>query len=603
MSKPHNPTGVLDRHLIAKTSPRADTRLDTLVRYRKGRRREGTLALGGYLLLAVLFLGRHAVPDPTGGTLGQGPDVQTFLWGLRWWPHALEHGLNPLVTRLVWPPGGVDVLWTTTVPLLSILMAPITLTLGVAASWNILCILAPALSAWTTWLLCRQLGAQRQPAALGGALFGFSSFEIAQGTAHLQLSMSALIPFAAYTAARYVKGEVSDWGLVSRLAAITSLQFLISPELLETAVMIGTAGATAAVVLIADRRALILRTARLAALGLMVGCAPLIPLLVSMLTHRPAHTSAQASYSADLLNLVIPTPVTAVGGTWATQISRHYPGNIAERCAYLGIPIVVIIVGYAIRRRHSSTARAVGVLLAVSVLCSLGPRLTIDGHATILLPWSLISHVSVVSDALPVRFALYTALISAVVAAVCLSEVKRAQRWMLTIVAGIFLIPGSAGVHWGPTPAAISSPELNAVLEHQRVLSLPFFDVGDHGLYAQAADDMRFSVIDNWMQLRPHSFDRYNELRWPVLISSGLANLQGPRVWPFEQQLCEAHITRLLVWTDDPHLLAGLKLEPRLIGDALVYNVSFCRRSALTLPTAKSRARSGSGRPTWSVAR
>lgn len=55
------------------------------------------------------------------GTIGTGPDVQIFLWGLRWWAYALEHRLDPLHSSLICSPYGTDVEWTTTVPLVSVL--------------------------------------------------------------------------------------------------------------------------------------------------------------------------------------------------------------------------------------------------------------------------------------------------------------------------------------------------------------------------------------------------------------------------------------------------------------------------------------------------
>jgi hypothetical protein len=76
---------------------------------RPSRRREGALALAFYVVLALVLIGRAALGTGSGlrsGTLGTGPDVQIFVWGLRWWPHAIGHGLDPLHSSLVWPPAG-----------------------------------------------------------------------------------------------------------------------------------------------------------------------------------------------------------------------------------------------------------------------------------------------------------------------------------------------------------------------------------------------------------------------------------------------------------------------------------------------------------------
>ena len=37
-----------------------------------------------------------------------GSDQATFAWSLAWWPHAIEHGLHPLLTDLVYAPGRLE---------------------------------------------------------------------------------------------------------------------------------------------------------------------------------------------------------------------------------------------------------------------------------------------------------------------------------------------------------------------------------------------------------------------------------------------------------------------------------------------------------------
>lgn len=541
---------------------------------------EGAAGFLLYLLLAVLYLGRLALRSPTAGTLGTGPDVQIFLWGLRWWPYAVAHGLNPVFSRVVWPPGGVDVLWSTTVPALSLVMSPITVAFGPAAAWNLLCVLAPAASAWAAWLLCRELTERRWPSLLGGAMFGFSSYELAEGLAHLQLTMSLLIPLAAHTVARHLAGKLGARGLVCRLAAIIVGQFLIAPELLVTMLLIATIAAIAAVILMADRRAAILRTTRLALIAVAVGSALMLPLVISMLTHRPAEHNASVAYPADLVNLVIPTRVTALGGAWTTAIVAGFPGNLAEQCAYLGVAMLLIILAFAIGERASPSARLLIVVLLASVVCSLGSRLTIAGHQAIWLPWALVSHLPLLADALPVRFALYTALTAAVITARWLSHPRGPciGRWMLAIIAAASIVPAAAAARWQPTPPAIASDALGRLLVQQRVLSLPFYDGADRGLYAQAADGMRFQLIDSWMQLRPKDFHRFTDLRTVTLAASALPRTLGDaqKVRVFEHQLCEAQITRLLLWGGASQLLARLQLKPRLIGNVLVYTLPPC---------------------------
>ena len=62
-------------------------------------------ALAGYALLSLALFGRGVLRD--GGVVGSfGGDQASFTWSLAWWPHALVHGLHPLLTDLVYAPDG-----------------------------------------------------------------------------------------------------------------------------------------------------------------------------------------------------------------------------------------------------------------------------------------------------------------------------------------------------------------------------------------------------------------------------------------------------------------------------------------------------------------
>ncbi len=86
---------------------------------------------------------RHFRRDLIGG----GSDPQLFVWSLGWWPHAVIHGLNPFVTHVLWAPHGSNLVWTTSVPGLALLLAPVTLAAGPGAAYNVAAVLLPALAA------------------------------------------------------------------------------------------------------------------------------------------------------------------------------------------------------------------------------------------------------------------------------------------------------------------------------------------------------------------------------------------------------------------------------------------------------------------------
>src|SRR5437879_1265113 len=156
-------------------------------------RSQAVMALLVYSALSVVFFGLPVLRDPAHVYIGRG-DATLIVWFLAWWPYALSHGLNPLVTHLVWAPAGVNLGWTTSVPGASLLAAPVTLALGPVVAYNLLCLLAPPLAAWTAFLLCRYITRRFWAALAGGYVFGFSTYVLGHLPGHLNLTLIFLIP-------------------------------------------------------------------------------------------------------------------------------------------------------------------------------------------------------------------------------------------------------------------------------------------------------------------------------------------------------------------------------------------------------------------------
>jgi hypothetical protein len=538
------------------------------------RRREGVLALVLYVVLALVLIGRASLgagSGPGSGTLGTGPDVQIFVWGLHWWPHALGHGLDPLRSSVVWPPAGGAVLWSTTVPLLSVLASPLTVVLGSLAAWNVLVVLAPAVAAWAAWLLCAELGADPVPAVFGGALFGFGSFVLCEDIAHLQLSACVLVPLAVWVTVRGVRGTASARSLACASAAIVVAQFLIFPELLVTLGLMALVGLALALWLLDGQREALLHTARALTAGALAGAVLISPLVIEMLTHVPRSSSGAVAWPVDVLNLIVPTVRAAVGGSALTGISSRFPGNSAEQTGYLGLPLLLVVLAWGWRERRGGWARLMLALLAVALLLALGPSLTVDGTRTIWLPWAALARLPFLRDALPARMMVYVWLCAAVIAARWLSDagVSGWLRASAVVLIAVALAP--AAWPFQPAPAAVGSAPVRHVLRGQRVLSLPFFDVRDRGLLVQERSGFRFRLIDSWLQLRPHGWAP--DLPGTALTDIALARLHGRAARRFVADLRAAGITRLLLWEEPPGLLGALHLPYKRTAGVVIVRV------------------------------
>ena len=153
-------------------------------------------ALLVYCAVSFAFFGSRVAGDFTHSYMaGSSPDPQLMVWSMAYWPHALTRLGDPLLTHIVWAPFGYNLAWATTVPLASVAMWPITALFGPVASFNVLAIAAPALAAWTAFLLCREITHRFVPALVGGYFFGFSSYMLAHlRGGHLNLLLVFLVP-------------------------------------------------------------------------------------------------------------------------------------------------------------------------------------------------------------------------------------------------------------------------------------------------------------------------------------------------------------------------------------------------------------------------
>ena len=134
-----------------------------------GKRAYGSLvALVIYLLLSGLFFGRGLVGHLSDRMIGIGPDWGSAVFFLAWWPYAVLKHLNPFITHVIWAPDGFNLGCSNFDPLAGIALAPITLLAGPVAAYNIGMLIAPALSAWSAYILCRLISGRFWPALVGG---------------------------------------------------------------------------------------------------------------------------------------------------------------------------------------------------------------------------------------------------------------------------------------------------------------------------------------------------------------------------------------------------------------------------------------------------
>jgi hypothetical protein len=545
--------------------------------------RSNYLALAGFAALAALLFGRHALVDPTGRCVCTGPagDPALFMWALSWWPHALGAGTNPFYSTAMWAPDGLSIASITGIPGASLAMWPITALFGPVASYNAVALLSPALSAFTSFLLCKQVTGSVRGAVVGGLLFGFGSYQLGQLLGHLNLTTVFLVPMMAYLVLRRLDRSLSRRRFILAGAATLIGQFLLSTEIaFDVVLMGGLALIVGYAIYPARRKELRVLVAETIGTGLiaMLVVSPYIyeALVKDGLRQHPFFAE---KYKLDLLNLVVPTKTTLLGGSSFASVSDSYSAGLSEAGGYLGVVMLAAFVCFVVTRWRERATRFLAAASAVTLVLALGPHLAIGGHETIPLPWRLVETLPLFEAPAPVRFVLFLHLLVAVAIASWLAcERGRIHaRWAVACVGLVALTPAIHTGLWDSRPrtqsdALASTLFQQAVPRDSIVLPVPF---GEHGYGAlwQAQARFRFRIAAGYLAgpIPP----AYADERVALEMKD---HDRPPRSKPAFRAFLRRHqVSRVLVDRADqgawPGFLDSLGLNGRLVGNLLVYDV------------------------------
>ena len=187
------------------------------------RRRPGLLALLGYLAVGML-LTVSAWSDPTRHWVGHPGDTMTFMQFLAWYPFALGHGLNSFLDTYVNLPRGSNMMWATTVPLVSVALWPVTAVFGAIATYNVALAGALTLDGWCTHLWLRRHLKSSAASWLAGVAVLLGPYVSARLHGHLDL----LCFFPSVLIIRDVERLLSGTGL-TRWRPLASLFHAATP--------------------------------------------------------------------------------------------------------------------------------------------------------------------------------------------------------------------------------------------------------------------------------------------------------------------------------------------------------------------------------------
>ena len=562
-------TGAMQERVVAGAEPAAAREVT-----QPGRRRDQLWPLGLYTLLSLLLFGLPVLGHFGSRTIASDAiDSSGFMWFFAWWPHALLHGLNPFVTHVQFVPDGWNLTWSTSMPGPAIVLSPITEAFGPAVTWNVIQLCSPALTGWTTYLLCRHLTGRVLPSLVGGYLFGFSPYMLVHLTGGPYLALVALLPVFVLLVLRRLEGSIGRRRFLFLMAAALAGQYLISSEVLLTATLFGGIALVIAFALFAERRSELLDVAKL-----LVGAYAVMAVVISPFLYffffGHQYPPGATYFTADLAGFSLPPPLVA--------ITRHQPvfrGSNTE--TYLGLPLILLIGVFTWQRRRSRAAWLVVLTLLAAAILSLGGHLWVRGHLTsIPLPWDLIGRLPLLRYTITLRFAVFVALATAVIAALWLSRQPFRGRaglasWGLALLSVAFIVPDVGSAAWNTPikdPAFFSSDAYRSYLKpSDRVLTIPVWGPNERW---QADTGFRFKLADGYLgNPFPASYSSYPT--WNTLLTGNLTSDYAAQLRRF---VAAKGVTAIVVdqtvggpWTK---LFGTLGVRPVSTGGVLYYRLA-----------------------------
>jgi hypothetical protein len=504
------------------------------------------LGLGGRvgrlsLPALVLYLGLAALlfssvwPSPAVLQAGVGGDPQLVLWLLRWLPFAIHHGQTPLLTTYLDYPAGVNLMWNTAFIPLTALVAPLTLGPGPVFASNVLIVLSLGVSAWCAFLAIRRYTNRWFATFLGGLLYGFSPFMVAQALGHPQMTAAFTPPLMLIALDELiVRQRYRAIWLGLALGALGAIQLMIAEEVLATEALVATLG----VALLASmypgqlriRAPFVLRGLGVAGVAIIVLTG--YPLAVQFFGPQQVHGSiwGQRLFVSDLLGFIVPTPMQGVRPPFADAVTQRFSTGIYEWDAYLGLPLIAVLVGVARRAKDNRLIQFATLMLISIAALSMGPVIHVAGLITpvpvavvaLVLPfvagariarrwliypfiaaWAALTLLPVLNQALPDRLMLYAFLFAGLLFAIfidALPAVVTGRRalvgWAAVAIVIVSLVPR---LPYPVTPMAVpsffASSAVNRIPEGSVALIAPYSrQWRADAMVWQAASGMRFRM-------------------------------------------------------------------------------------------------------------
>jgi hypothetical protein len=481
------------------------------------------LVLGTYLFFSLFAAWGTWIHGPTTYLpSGVGGDGGQFIWFLKWIPYAIVHGLNPNQSMYLNMPHGVTLASLTSMPLLGLLMAPVTLTLGPALSYNVLAALAIFGSATSAYFVAKRWVVWKPARYLAGLIFGFSPYVVGQNTGHIFLTTGVAFPILLLCFDElFNRQQWSKKKLAAILAVALVFEIGVSIELLaDVAVVLGIT--VVGIALVKRKEALaklpyirsVLPWLALYAGPFVIGFCLLYLQGAGLGAAREPR--AVANLSADLATFILPGAnqlfhwgVHTSGDRYVnfTLGGKDFP-DFVENGAYVGLPLLLLL-GISIKLLWDKRfVRYFVSALGVSVIIALGAYLRIGGHKTpLILPFFFMSRQKAVffNSMIAIRYMDFAFLIIGLLVAAGLDEMRkryglRSKQFGLAGVAVVLTVltllpPWPINGSKIALPAWFNAHNLSHVPVRSTLLTFPMaHDSTGWPMMWQALSDFKFNI-------------------------------------------------------------------------------------------------------------
>ncbi len=457
------------------------------------------LALGFFVTLRLWLdpASRRQVGDPQ--------DVNQATWFVRYAANAVEHFRLPALSAVTMnAPHGVNLMWNTAFLLPGIVVSPVTALFGPQVALTTLLVIGFAGSAAAMFYVLRFWGASVLAAALGGGLYGFSPALVNSGIGHYSIVIAVLPPLMLDRLLRLVTGKGRPVRNGIWLGLFAAGQLFVSEEGLVDAII---AAAIMLLVLAACRPREVRSRIRplLAGLGTAAGLAAVLCARAFWVQFHGVRTKGAAAtviinYGGQHTNLgtlpyafINPSGTVLLHTAGTAQIASNYPQPSPEYLAYLGIPLILLLLVAVVYFWQNLGIRVAGVTcillewLAMGATPIIHPRpVSLPGF---LLPWGLAQHLPVIGGMVPDRLCILADAMAAFVLAFALDKARSGAvapvaKWRhgakiaagIAVVALLPVIPSPYGVaKTNPLPAGWQATFAALHLSKDtRVLLAPF---------------------------------------------------------------------------------------------------------------------------------